>query len=88
MEIEQPEEHSAMKTSPEEPLRNRLTVEYNESTSKRLKVMQAQLGLDSLVQVIRLAVKLLSCLLRENNDGWELVFRKGDREKTLDLRNT
>lgn len=63
--------------------KKRLTFEYSEQTSTRLNEMQIELGLTSPIEVIRIAVKLLSYLLRQTNDGWEIILRKDGLEKSV-----
>lgn len=68
--------------------KQRLTVEFTVKTAERLREIKDELELNSLVEVIRIAVKLLSFLLRETNDGWEIVLKKGDQQKQPVLMDT
>jgi len=65
----------------------RLTVEYSEKTAMRLTEMQTELGFKSHLEVIRIAVKLLSFLWREHNAGWEIVLRKDGLDKELSVQD-
>jgi hypothetical protein len=59
----------------------RLTVEFSAVTATRLDEMKHELGAKSLVDVIRMSVQVLSFILKEEKDGWEMVLRKGDKEQ-------
>ncbi len=72
-----------MTTESDKSKKKRLTLEYSEPTSTRLIELQTELELNSPVEVLRIALKLLSFLLRQTNDGWEIILRKDGHEKCV-----
>jgi hypothetical protein len=60
----------------------RMTVEFSSETFSRLEELKSELGLGSIVDVLRLAVQVLSYLQRERKAGYELILRKDDASGT------
>ncbi len=61
-----------------------LNLYMNETTRSRLEKLREETNADSLSDVVRRALAMYACLLRETEDGSIVIIRHGDdREKEL-----